>query len=154
MDWLLIVVLLLFGALFLVAEVLLIPGTTIVGLAGFVLLTVGIWLSYRDLGPTTGHVLLSASVLLVAVVVWIGLRPQSVNRFALTTRNTARVDDVRRPDVELGQIGRTLSALRPAGTVLFGEERREATTQGEFVESGAAVRVLRIDQNRIVVAAA
>jgi membrane-bound ClpP family serine protease len=154
MDWLLIVVLLLFGALFVVVEVLLIPGTTIVGFAGFVLLTIGIWLSYRDLGSTTGHLLLGAAAVLVGVVVWIGLRPQSVNRFALTTRNTARVDDVRRPDVVPGQVGRTLSALRPAGTVLFGEERREATTQGEFVEPGASVRVLRIEQNRIVVAAA
>ncbi|WP_400192638.1 NfeD family protein [Hymenobacter sp. B81] len=151
MDWLLIVVLLLFGALFVVAEVLLIPGTTIVGLAGFVLLTVGIWLSYRDLGTTTGHVLLGSATVLVGVVVWLGLRPQSVNRFALTTRNTARVDDVRRPDVTIGQLGRTLSALRPAGTVLFGDERREATTRGEFVNPGMEVRVLGIEQNRIVV---
>lgn len=154
MDWLLIVVLLLFGALFVVAEVLLIPGTTIVGLVGFVLLTVGIWLTYRDLGSTTGHILLGTTVVLVGVVVWIGLRPQSVNRFALTTRNTTRVDDVRRADIQPGELGRTLSALRPAGTVLFGAERREVTTQGEFVAAGAAVRVLRIEQNRIVVAVA
>ncbi|KAA9331334.1 hypothetical protein F0P96_13875 [Hymenobacter busanensis] len=154
MDWLLIVVLLLFGALFVVAEVLLIPGTTIVGLAGFIMLTVGIWLSYRDLGTSAGHVLLGSATVLVAAVVWIGLRPQSVNRFALTTKNTARVDDVRRPDVAPGQLGRTLSALRPAGTVLFGDERREATTLGEFVGAGATVQVLRIEQNRIVVAAA
>ncbi|AYA38085.1 hypothetical protein D3Y59_14180 [Hymenobacter oligotrophus] len=155
MDWFLIVVLLVFGAAFLAAEVLLIPGTTIVGLAGFILLTVGIWLSYRDLGSTTGHIILGASLVLTVVVVWYGLRPQSVNKFALTERNTARVDDVRRAaGVEPGQVGRALSAMRPAGTVLFGDERREATTRGEFLAAGAAVRVLGIEQNRIVVAAA
>jgi membrane-bound ClpP family serine protease len=61
------------------------------------------------------------------------------------------VRDVRRPDVQPGTTGRALSALRPAGNVLFGEERREATTRGEFLDAGTPVRVLRIEQNRIVV---
>jgi membrane-bound ClpP family serine protease len=53
-----------------------------------------------------------------------------------------------------GTVGRTLSALRPAGTALFGEERREVVTRGEFVPTGSEVRVLGIEHNRIVVAAA
>jgi membrane-bound ClpP family serine protease len=155
MDWLLVAVLLIFGALFVAVEILLIPGTTLVGLVGFILLTVGIWLGYRDLGSTTGHVMLASVVALVAVVVWIGLRPKNINRFALTDKNTYHVHDVRRPDeVFPGQVGQALSAMRPAGTVLFGQERREATTRGEFVAAGAAVRVLGIEQNRIVVTAA
>jgi membrane-bound ClpP family serine protease len=88
-------------------------------------------------------------------VVWYGLRPQTINRYALTDRNTARVEDVRQAvGIAPGQVGRAISALRPAGTVLFGDERREATTRGEFVAAGAAVRVLGIEQNRIVVASA
>jgi membrane-bound ClpP family serine protease len=92
--------------------------------------------------------------LLAGVIVYVGLRPKNLSRLALNNVNDASVDDVRRADVAPGTVGQTLSALRPAGTVLFGTERREAVTRGEFVASGSVVRVLAIEQNRIVVAAA
>ncbi|WP_444542855.1 NfeD family protein [Hymenobacter qilianensis] len=84
-------------------------------------------------------------------MLYVGLRPKNLHRFALTDVNDSHVRDVRRPDVQPGATGRALSALRPAGTVLFGEDRREAATRGEFLDAGTAVRVLRIEQNRIIV---
>jgi membrane-bound ClpP family serine protease len=151
MDSLTIALLLLFGLLFLVAEVVFIPGTTVVGLVGFALLAAGVWFGYRDLGTSTGHVLLVASLVVIGLVVYVGLRPKNLARVALNDVNNAHVRDARLPDVQPGVTGRTLSALRPAGTVLFNENRREVTTRGEFVPAGTEVRVLRIEQNRIVV---
>ncbi|UOQ66048.1 NfeD family protein [Hymenobacter volaticus] len=151
MDWLTIALLLLFGLLFLVAEVIFIPGTTVVGLIGFALLAAGIWFGYRDLGAGTGHILLVASLAATGILVYIGLRPRNISRVALNDVNNSHVRDVRLPDVLPGTVGRTLSALRPAGTVLFEDDRREVTTRGEYVAAGTEVRVLRIEQNRIVV---
>ncbi|MCC2545862.1 NfeD family protein [Hymenobacter sp. BT175] len=151
MDWITVAVLLLFGLIFLVAEVVFIPGTTLVGLVGLVLLTAGVWLGYRDLGTPAGHYALGISAVLVAATVYVGLRPKNLARFALTDVNHSRVRDVRNPDVQPGTTGRTLSALRPAGTALFDDDRREVVTRGEFVPAGAVVRVLGIEQNRIVV---
>lgn len=154
MPWLTIAMLLLFGLLFLAAEVVFIPGTTVVGVAGLVLLVIGIWLGYRDFGTPVGHYALLGVTLVAGLIVYVGLRPKNLSRVALTSVNNASVNDVRRADMPPGTVGRTLSALRPAGTVLFGAERREAVTRGEFVASGSDVRVLAIEQNRIVVAAA
>lgn len=151
MDSLTIALLLLFGLLFLVAEVIFIPGTTIVGLVGFALLGAGVWFGYRDLGSNTGHILLVASLAATGLLVYIGLRPKNLARVALNDVHNSHVRDARLPDVLPGTMGRTLSALRPAGTVLFEENRREVTTRGEFVPAGTEVRVLRIEQNRIVV---
>lgn len=151
MDWLTVALLLLFGLVFLAAEVIFIPGTTVVGLMGFALLAAGVWYAYRDLGTGTGHVLLASSAVVAAVLVYVGLRPKNLARVALNDVNTGHVRDARLPDVQPGATGRTLSALRPAGTVLFDENRREVTTRGEFVPAGTEVRVLRIEQNRIVV---
>ena len=151
MDWLTIALLLLFGLLFLVAEVIFIPGTTVVGLIGFALLAAGVWFGYRDLGSATGHILLVASLAVTGVLVYIGLRPKNMARVALNDVNNSHVRDARLPDVLPGTTGRTLSALRPAGTVLFENDRREVTTRGEYVPAGTEVRVLRIEQNRIVV---
>lgn len=151
MDWLTVALLLLFGLVFLAAEVIFIPGTTVVGLLGFALLAAGVWFAYRDLGSGTGHVLLVSSVMVAGLLVYVGLRPKNLARVALNDVNSGHVRDARLPDVQPGTTGRTLSALRPAGTVLFAENRREVTTCGEFVEAGTEVRVLRIEQNRIVV---
>ncbi len=151
MDWLTIALLLLFGLAFLVVEVILIPGTTVVGLVGIGLLAAGIWFSYRDLGTTTGHLLLSASAVFIGALVYVGLRPRNLNKMALTQENHGHVLDVRHADVLPGTVGRTLSALRPAGTALFAEARREVTTRGEFVAAGSNVLVIGIEQNRIVV---
>jgi membrane-bound ClpP family serine protease len=53
--------------------------------------------------------------------------------------------------VKPGATGRALSALRPAGTALFHDDRREVVTRGEFLPVGTTVRVLGIEHNRIVV---
>ncbi|WP_303309546.1 NfeD family protein [Hymenobacter sp. BT730] len=151
MDWLTIALLLLFGLLFVAAEVIFIPGTTVVGLAGLALLIAGIWLGYRDLGTPYGHYMLVASLLITGVLVYVGLRPRNLNKMALTSVHSSHVRDARLPDVQPGTVGRTLSALRPAGTALFTDDRREVVTRGEFVDAGQMVRVLRIEQNRIVV---
>ncbi len=146
-----IALLLLFGLLFLAAEVIFIPGTTVVGFVGFALLAWGVWLSYHDLGTPAGHYALAGAGALAGMVLYLGLRPKNLARAALHSVSEGSVHDVRRADVPAGTLGHTLSALRPAGTVLFGEERREAVTRGEFVDAGRAVRVLGIEQNRIVV---
>lgn len=46
MSWTVIIVLILVGLLFLLLEALVIPGTTIVGVIGFVLIAIGVWQSY------------------------------------------------------------------------------------------------------------
>jgi membrane-bound ClpP family serine protease len=153
MDWISIALLLLFGLLFLIAEVLFIPGTTVVGLVGFALLAAGIWFGYRDLGTSAGHVTLATALVLAGIILYIGLRPKNMARLALTDVNDGHVRDARLPDVQPGATGRAISALRPSGTVLFDEHRREVVTRGEFVPVGTEVRVLRIEQNRIVVEA-
>jgi membrane-bound ClpP family serine protease len=151
MDSLTIALLLLFGLLFLVAEVVFIPGTTVVGLLGFGLLAAGVWYGYRDLGTGTGHILLISSLAVTSLLVYFGLQPKNMARVALHDVNDSHVRDARLPDVLPGATGRTLSALRPAGTVLFEQNRREVTPRGVFVPAGTEVRVLRIEQNRIVV---
>jgi membrane-bound serine protease (ClpP class) len=51
----------------------------------------------------------------------------------------------------LGQRGIADSALRPAGIARFDHERVDVVTEGEFLEPGTAVEVIRIEGNRIVV---
>ena len=53
-----------------------------------------------------------------------------------------------------GDAGVTHSALRPYGTVAFGDRRVEAMVEGDYLQSGVAVRVREIAGAKIVVEAA
>lgn len=51
----------------------------------------------------------------------------------------------------IGATGSVLTPLRPAGTVLIGERRIDAVAQGQLIDKGAAVRVIEVHGNRVVV---
>jgi membrane-bound serine protease (ClpP class) len=52
-----------------------------------------------------------------------------------------------------GQIGMTISVLRPAGKAQFRDQIADVVTRGEFVSKGTTVKILEVHGNRIVVQA-
>jgi membrane-bound serine protease (ClpP class) len=55
--------------------------------------------------------------------------------------------------VQAGDAGRAISALRPYGTVQFGNLRIEAMVEGGYLQSGTEVRVREVQGVRIIVEA-
>ncbi|HOZ48544.1 MAG TPA: NfeD family protein [Candidatus Hydrogenedentes bacterium] len=51
----------------------------------------------------------------------------------------------------VGRTAEVLTALRPAGTILVDGERLDAVSDGQFIDKGAAVRVLEVHGSRVVV---
>jgi membrane-bound serine protease (ClpP class) len=51
----------------------------------------------------------------------------------------------------LGQRGTAASPLRPAGLAHLAGERVDVVSDGEFIDAGAPLEVIRVDGNRIVV---
>ena len=51
----------------------------------------------------------------------------------------------------VGQIGQTVSSLRPAGIAIIDGERVDVVTRGEHVEANVSIRVLQFESNRLVV---
>ena len=151
MEWITIVSLLVFGILLLVVEIVLVPGTTLVGIAGVILMGVGIWMGFRDLGLVYGYWMLGISVLLTAGAVYFGLKKQTWQKFTLTTVNKAKVNEDVMPEVQIGEIGKTLSSLRPSGTGFFNGRQYEVQTNGEFVPTGSDIRVIKIAHHKITV---
>ncbi len=151
MEWITIVSLLVFGILLLVVEIVLVPGTTLVGLAGVILMAVGIWMGFRDLGLEYGYWMLGISVLATAAAVYFGLKKQTWQRFTLTTVNKAKVNEDVIPEVQIGETGKTLSSLRPSGTGIFHGKQYEVQTNGEFIPTGSPIRIIKIANHKITV---
>ena len=51
----------------------------------------------------------------------------------------------------LGAVGISMTVLRPAGTVRFGDEFVDVVTDGSYIPAGTRVQVFEVEGNRIVV---
>lgn len=151
LDWVTVVLLIGIGLLLIVVELIFVPGTTVVGILGFILTAIGVWIGYAALGTTIGHIILAGTVLVGALAFVYSFRSESWSNFALKNQNRSHVNEDNPHLLEEGEIGKTVSALRPQGTALFAERHHEVQTQGEFVAPNKVIRIIRLHQNKIIV---
>jgi membrane-bound serine protease (ClpP class) len=151
------------GIVLLALELFVIPGFGIAGILGIVALGAGLTLSLVGAGTTTAMVIaavarvaLSLAVALVGFLVVLRFLPRLAfarglvlesGLGALTDYLTAPGDDRR----WLGKRGTAASVLRPAGIADVEGERIDVVSQGEYIEAGVPIVVIRVDGNRIVV---
>ncbi|WP_299758898.1 NfeD family protein [uncultured Pontibacter sp.] len=153
LDWITVVLLIGIGLLLIIVELIFVPGTTIVGILGFVLTAIGVWIGYAALGNETGHIILAATVLIGGLAFFYSFRSDSWTRFALKDQNRGRVNEDFPHALAVGEEGITVSALRPQGTALFAERHHEVQTNGEFLDPNTPVRIIGLNQNKIIVEA-
>jgi membrane-bound ClpP family serine protease len=151
LDWVTVILLIGIGLVLIIVELIFVPGVTIVGILGFILVAVGIWISYAALGTETGHIVLAVSVLTGGLALFYSFRSDAWSRFALKDTISSRVNEESPHLLEVGEEGKTISALRPQGTALFKERHHEVQTNGQFLPPNTAIRIIKIVSNKIIV---
>ena len=146
-----ILVLVLLALLFLVAELVLLPGITVAGLLALVCGGSAIYRAFTDFGWVTG-VLVTAIVLTLALVtIVVSLRAKTWQRFALNQRVAASAGKPASQSVAVGTRGRTVSRLSPMGTVEIGGETYEAKLQSGYADPGVEVEVVGFENANVIV---
>ncbi len=152
------------GALFVAAEVLLIPGFGLFGVLGIAGIAAGIYMSQLGSLPTAADFsqagsVLSATFVILLVSGWALLRhlPKSSRLFqsgiflgARTDRAIGYESSERRTDL-VGAEGVAASDLRPSGVGIFDDERVDIVSQSEWIKEGTPVRVVSAEGYRRVV---
>ena len=153
MIWAIVVVMMAIGLVLLVAEVAIVPGIAVAGIAAALLLTGGAGLAWHTYGAAWGmSALLGAAVLAVGVIV-IAPRTRAGKHLVLD----AVIAGQHAPDLRaelLGKLGVAATSLRPAGAAEIGGRRVDVVTDGQFVEAGVAIKVIAVEGSRVVVVAA
>lgn len=139
------------GIALVVIEVLFVPGTTFVGLIGFLLMALGVWYCFDSYGSTYGILLASISLMLMVLVFYWGYKKNIWKKFALNAENDARLAQKSINYLEVGQEGITISALRPSGIAEFNGKRAEVQTFGELLDAGTNVKIIEIKGNEVFV---
>ncbi len=122
MEWITVIGLILFGIGLLIIEVIFIPGTTIVGIAGFICSGFGVYLGYDYFGSATGTTILIVSSGFLLVVMIYAFKSRAWERFSLKDENTGRFNDDFKVTLSVGDQGQTISSLKPSGKALFNEK--------------------------------
>ncbi len=151
MSWLLIIILITLGLLFLLLEVLVIPGATLAGIAGFGLLFVGLWQTYVSKGIVAGHITLAATIVVTIVSLYFSFKAGTWKRMALKTTSDGKMDQLEGLSIAIGDKGMTVSRLAPAGKALINNEIIEVHTFGEFIDQEVEIIVISVKNNKIIV---
>jgi membrane-bound ClpP family serine protease len=146
-----IAVLIIVGLLFLLLEILVVPGTTVVGITGFILIAVGIWQSYAVYGATTGHFVLLISFVLTAIALALALRSKTWKRVMLDTTIDGKANTFPEESVKEGDTGKAISRIVPIGKALINDQYYEVRSDGEFIDQGTNLIVTKVDRNKIFV---
>ncbi len=150
-EWLIVLSLILFGLTLLVAEIIFVPGTTIVGVVGFVFLVLGDGLSFKYFGSAIGWATTGGSALVSGLTLYFAFKANVWGHFSLKSTSTSKVNEEILSGVTIGEEGVTVSALRPSGKAELDNKTYEVRTLGNYVETGIKIRVKQILSHQIIV---
>ena len=151
MEILILVALLLLGITLVIVEIIFVPGTTLVGVLGFICLIGGIYLVYDGYGTKYGHISLIGTGSLIILMIVYSLKSNTWKGLALDQQITSKVNDDVEFNIIEGCIAVTISNLRPSGTIEFENEQFEAESEGEFIDANTTVKVVKINNKQIIV---
>jgi membrane-bound ClpP family serine protease len=165
------------GLILIGLEIFLMPGFTVPGVSGVVLIVVSLALATLERKPETtqewisfGRALgavglsLAGAITLAFLVAWYLPSIPYANRLILKPPGEARdgldgeeetpaTADGIHPELAalLGAIGVASTALRPAGIARFGDDFVDVISEGSYISAGTRVQVIEIEGNRVVV---
>jgi len=149
--WIVIITLLALGLVLLIAELIFIPGTTVVGLLGVIFMIAGVYVSYNHFGAQIGQYTLIATLALTLVTLFVSFRSNAWTRFALKETIDSKVNQGLTNNLNVGDEGITSSTLRPIGKAEFHNNIVEVKTLGYYVEQGCRVKITSIQVHQIIV---
>lgn len=151
MNMFFIVLLVVLGVLFLVAELVLLPGVSVGALLSIVCYGGAIYLAFGCYGTTAGIVVCSCAVLSALVATFFSLRARTWQRFSLHQELDAASAPLPENELRPGDRGTTLSRLSPMGKVEIRGRIYEAKSQGLYVDPRVEVEVVGFENASVVV---
>jgi membrane-bound ClpP family serine protease len=146
-----IVLLIILGMLFLVAELLLFPGLSIGGILAMACYGGAIWYAFDSLGVAPGVWTVVAVAALSLLTLIFSLRAKTWQRLALKQE----IDSVSMPnpesEVAIGAVGVSISRLSPMGKVEVNGKTFEAKSADVFIDQRSKVEVVGFDNFTLIV---
>ncbi len=146
-----IILLILLGLVLLLIEFAVIPGVTIAGIGGVLLLLASIYIAFTDLGTVAGFITLTVVIIVAPAMVYYFFKSRTGKKMILEKNIVGKVDLIDQEKVKVGDIGKTVGRLAPTGKVKVNGEVSEAQSTGAFINPNTSVTVIKIVSNKLIV---
>lgn len=146
-----IILLILLGVLFLVAELLLLPGVSVGTILALVCYGSAVYLAFADFGTMTGLVTLAVVLLLSLIATVISLRAKTWQRFSLKQEIDSTSMQLPETEIAIGARGVSISRLSPMGRVEIDGKSYEAKSVDAYIEQKQMVEVVGFDNFAVLV---
>ena len=149
--WWITISLILAGIIFMLVEMLLVPGVGVAGFFSLISLGAACWYTFDYISPCAGWWVTAVVLILLVVIVVIILRGKTWKRFELKTDVTSRVN-TESSRLHPGDRGIAQTRLAPRGTGRFGSVECEVkSADNSMVAAGTQVEIVEIVDNQVIV---
>ena len=146
-----IVLLILFGVLFLVAELLIITGSVIGAMLAMVCYGSAIYIAFAQHGTATGIIVVAAIALVSLLATIISLRAKTWRKISLQQELEATSMPKPEDTLKVGDCGVAVSRLAPTGKVEIGGEVYEARSADVYIDQRSQVEVAGFENFTVIV---
>lgn len=152
MSILAIIIIIVLGILLFIVEFLLIPGVTIAGIGGAILMGVAVYMSYKTHGNTVGNYTLIATLILTIGMFVYALRAKTWNRLMLKKDLEGKVEvGLENETVKVGDRGESITRMAPIGKVLINGLVVEGKSQRGFLDPHTLVEVIKVLNTQVII---
>ena len=147
-----IILLILLGVILFLVEFLIIPGVTVAGIGGALVMGAAVFMAYRTHGVTAGNYTLLAVLLISVASLVLALRSKTWRRFMLKTNIDSKVEvGLEDQKIKPGDKGETVTRLAPIGMVRVNDLVIEGKSIGGFLDPKTKVEVTKVLGTQIIV---
>ena len=150
-EWIIVLSLVFIGFVFILLEILFVPGTTVIGILGFIATIGGIYLSFNYFGTTTGMWFSFGCTFVFLLALVYSFKTKTWERFSLKDSMQGKFNEDLTIDLKEQEEGVTISSLKPIGKAEFNNKEYEVKSFGDYIEPGTHIRIVKIDKNNILV---
>ncbi len=151
MVWLIVLSLIVVGIIFLLLEILVVPGATVVGILGVALVVAGNVVSFNHYGTETGVITILMTLVVSLVAIGLALRSRTWKRAMHSSALEGRVNVIETNKVNKGDEGLAVTRLNPMGKALIKEEYYEVTSKDNLISENTEITVVKVEGNKIIV---
>lgn len=151
MSILTIILLILLGLVLLLIEFAVLPGVTIAGIGGFLLLAASVYIAFSEIGRAAGFITLVIVLILAPAMVYYFFQSKSGKKMILEKNIEGKIELINSENIKVGDTGKSIGRLAPSGKVRINNEVVEAQSTGAFIDHNTEIRVLKIHSNKIIV---
>ncbi len=109
------------------------------------------YLTFDFYGSEIGIIYTSSTSLLIFSSILYSLKSNSWSRLALNKTNTTKINQYKNKNLKIGDIGLTMSSLKPYGKASFSNVNYEVKSKGNFIDEKNKIEIIDIFEGKIIV---